>query len=329
MELRHLRYFVALAETLHFTRAAERLGIAAPTLTVQIQELERRLGAQLFARGTRQVALTGAGAVFLAEARAVLARLEQAESAGRRAGRGEVGRVALGYVASAVYGGVVQAQLGRFRAAWPGVQVTAREVPMGELPEQLEAGQLDLGFVRLPMALPRALRAHVLFEDVFCAALPGDHVLATARAVRPRELAEADFITPEQMAGTHEVARRGGFAARIVASPGGLAAVLMQVSLGAGVAVVPSVLTSAVRIPNVVFRPLAGAPITSKVAAVFRTSEAAPAVQKLIAQIRATPCLQLPQDGGDFSGARQPGGRDRADFAGTWKKSAGPADVFG
>lgn len=287
MELRHLRYFVMLAETLHFTRAAERLGIAAPTLTVQIQDLERRLGAQLFTRGTRQVALTGAGEVFLAEARAVLARAEQAESAGRRAGRGEVGRVALGYVASAVYGGVMQAQLGRFRAGWPGVQVTAQEVPMSELPGLVAQGQLDIGFVRLPVALPPGLRAHVLFEDVFCVALTGDHRLAAACTVRPRDLADVDFITPEQVAGTHEAARRGGFTARIVASPGSLVAVLMQVSLGAGVAVVPSVLTATVRIPNVVFRPFAGEPITSQVAVIFRSREAAPAAAKLIAQYRA------------------------------------------
>jgi DNA-binding transcriptional LysR family regulator len=301
VELRHLRYFVMLAETLHFARAAERLDIAAPTLTVQIQDLERSLGAQLFARGRRQVALTGAGEVFLVEARAVLARAEQAERAGRRAGRGEVGRVALGYVASAVYGSVMQEQLGRFRTAWPNVQVTAREVPMSELPGLLTHGQLDLGFVRLPLRVPPGQRAHVLFEDVFCMALPGDHRLAAGHTIRPRDLADADFITPEQVAGTHEVARRGGFMARIVASPGSLIAVLMQVSLGAGVAVVPSVLTATVRIPNVVFRPFAGEPITSEVAMIFRSREAAPATQKLIAQFRAVSSRRLTPDWGDSS----------------------------
>lgn len=293
MELRHLRYFVTLAETLHFARAAERLDIAAPTLTVQIQDLERHLGAQLFTRGTRQVALTGAGEVFLAEARAVLGQAEQAENAGRRAGRGEVGRVVLGYVASAVYGGVMQEQLSRFRAAWPGVKVTAQEVPMGELPGLVAQGQLDLGFVRLPLVLPPGLRAHVLFEDAFCVALPGDHGLVARHAVPPRDLADADFVAPEQVAGTHEVARRGGFTARIVASPGSLVAVLMQVSLGAGVAVVPSVLTATVRIPNVAFRPFAGAPITSQVATIFRSREGAPAAAKLIAQYRAVSSRRL------------------------------------
>src|ERR1700757_4165815 len=98
MELRHLRYFVAVAETLHFGRAAEQLNIAPPTLTVQIQEIERTLSARLFQRTKRSVALTAAGEIFLSEARNVLDQFAKAESAGRRAGRGETGRVEIGYV---------------------------------------------------------------------------------------------------------------------------------------------------------------------------------------------------------------------------------------
>ena len=101
MELRHLRYFVILAEELHFSRAAERLNIAAPTLTVQIQEIERRLGAKLFLRTKRSVTITPAGEVFLKEARLVLDQFDKAESVGRRAGRGEIGRIEIGYVGSA------------------------------------------------------------------------------------------------------------------------------------------------------------------------------------------------------------------------------------
>lgn len=107
MELRHLRYFVTLAEQLHFARAAESLGIAPPTLTVQIQDIEQSLGTRLFTRTKRSVLLTDAGAVFLAEAKAVLERFARAESVGRRAGRGEVGRIEIGYVGSAIYGGAI------------------------------------------------------------------------------------------------------------------------------------------------------------------------------------------------------------------------------
>src|ERR1700743_3741138 len=98
MELRHLRYFVAVAETLHFGRAAAQLGIAPPTLTVQIQEIERTLSARLFARTKRSVALTPAGEIFLGEARAVLDQFARAESVGRRAGLGEICRVGVGHV---------------------------------------------------------------------------------------------------------------------------------------------------------------------------------------------------------------------------------------
>jgi len=293
MELRHLRYFVALAEELHFARAAERLNIAPPTLTVQIQEIERALSARLFARTKRSVALTPAGEAFLAEARNVLWSFENAQTVGRRAGRGETGRIALGYVGSAAYAGVLQEQVWRFRRAWPDVDVHAQEWPMDRLPELVASGQIDVGFVRLPMALPRGLQLHVLLRDHFCLALSSDHRLASSDAVDPDRLAGEAFVTPEQVAGTHEVARRGRFTPRIISSPGSLLAVLAQVSLGSAVAIVPSVLREIVRMPNVVLRPLAGEPIRSEVAAVFRASESSPAARNLIEQLRVTQAVTV------------------------------------
>ena len=290
MELRHLRYFVALAEHLHFARAAESLGIAPPTLTVQIQDIEQILGARLFTRTKRNVALTAAGEVFLAEAKAVLERFARAESVGRRAGRGEVGRIELGYVGSAIYGGALQDQTSRFRHAWPGIDIRVRELPMASLPDLIDRGQIDVGFVRTPMSLPRTLRAHAVLKDQFCVALPADHPASAREAsLQATDLAHEHFIAPEQQAGTHEVGRRGRFVPDIIATPGGLVAVLVQVSLGAGIAIVPSVVTAALRIPNVVFRLLAGTPIHSEVAALFRANEPSPAVKKLIQQIIQSP----------------------------------------
>lgn len=295
MELRHLRYFVALAEQLHFARAAENLGIAPPTLTVQIQDIEQSLGARLFTRTKRSVALTAAGEVFLAEARAVLERFARAESVGRRAGRGEVGRIELGYVASAIYGGALQDQTSRFRQTWPGIDINARELPMANLPDLIDRGQIDIGFVRAPMNLPRGLRAHTVLQDQFCVAVPADHPALAREGVLPAaDLAHERFIAPEQQAGTHETGRRGRFIPNIIATPGSLVAVLVEVSLGAGVAVVPSVVIAALRIPNVVFRPLAGAPIQSEVAALFRVNEPSPAVRRLVLQIIQSPVMQPP-----------------------------------
>jgi DNA-binding transcriptional LysR family regulator len=294
MELRHLRYFVVLAEELHFARAAERLNIAPPTLTVQIQEIERTLSARLFTRTKRSVALTSAGEIFLGEVRKVLYQHEMAVSVGRRAGRGEVGRIEIGYVGSAAYAGVLQAQTCQFLTAWPGVDLNAREVPMDTLPKLITDGQIDIGFVRLPMTMPRTLRHHVLLRDRFCLALPTDHRLSgTPKALRLRQLGSEAFIMPEQTAGTYEVARRGRFAPRVAAAPGSLFSVLTQVSLRAGISVVPTAASNVLRLPGVTFRPIPGDTILSEVAAVFRSDEASPAVRNFIAQIQSTPARDI------------------------------------
>jgi DNA-binding transcriptional LysR family regulator len=289
MELRHIRYFVAVAEQLHFSRAAELLGISPPTLSVQVKELEDTLQARLFSRTKRSVALTPAGEAFLAESRVLLAQAERALHVGRRAGRGEIGRIEIGYVASAVFSGLLQDQVRAYRAARPDVMVNAKELPMDELPALLEDGRIDIAFVRMPVALAPSLASHVLVRDRFCVALPAEHPLA--RSVQPlhaKALAREPFVVPEQELGLLEVARRGRFSPHVAATPGGLLAVLTHVSLGTGIAIVPSVLAQLSGFPNVVFQELAGARIASEVAAVFRRYEKSPTVQHLIEQMRLT-----------------------------------------
>ncbi|MBP0589230.1 LysR family transcriptional regulator [Paraburkholderia sp. LEh10] len=289
MELRHLRYFIAVAQRLHFAQAAEALGIAPPTLTVQIQEMERVLQVQLFRRTKRSVALTAAGEAFLVEARETIAQFERALHIGQRAGRGELGRIHIGYVGSAAFSGILQKQIRAFRKARPNVLVQATEHAMGELPALLEQGRVDVAFVRLPVELPPSLRAHVLARDAFCAAVPAEHTLASATGpIKARSLAGETFVVPEQDLGTREIARRGRFSPHIVSAPGTLLAVLTQVSVGAGIAIVPNVLTRAVNLPNVVFKTLAGEPIVSEVAAVFRKHEHSPATKRLIGQMTGT-----------------------------------------
>lgn len=289
MELRHFRYFVAVAEELHFARAAERLGIAPSTLTVQIQEIERTLQARLLQRTKRSVGLTAAGELFLEQARASLLRFDQAVGVGRRAGRGELGRIVIGYVGSAALAGILQRQMRRFRTEWPDVQLQANEQPMGRLPGLVAEGHVDIGFVRLPMALPDELRVHVLQRNRFCIALPASHRLAGAVAVDAQALEDDDFVVPEQDLGTREVGRRGRFEPRIVSAPGNLLTVLTEVSLRKGVAVVPDVVATTLALPDVVYKPLAGEPVTSELAAIFRRSEGAPAVKNLIRQLVAAP----------------------------------------
>src|SRR6478672_9779054 len=127
MELRHLRYFVAVAEELHFGRASARVGIAQPPLSQQIKALETELGVRLLERTHRRVALTAAGSVFLEEARRTLAQAEHAAQAARRAGRGEVGRLAIGFVGSATYE-VLPLVLREFRRRFPGVELSLQEM---------------------------------------------------------------------------------------------------------------------------------------------------------------------------------------------------------
>lgn len=287
MELRHLRYFVAAAEQLHFARAAEILDISPPTLTVQIKELEAMLGARLFNRTKRSVTLTSAGETFLKESRAVIERMEHAVNAGRRAGRGEIGRVDIGYVGSAAFSGVLQTQVRLYRASWPDVRVNVSELPMDDMPALLETGKVDVAFVRLPVALPTSLSSHIVSSDNFCVALPTEHPLAHSQEpLPPKRLAAETFIVPEQDLGLREVAHRGKFTPIIGAVPGSLLSVLTHVSLGSGIAIVPNLLERVIALPNVVYRDLSGPPIASEVAAVFRKYERAPAVVQMIKQMR-------------------------------------------
>jgi DNA-binding transcriptional LysR family regulator len=165
---------------------------------------------------------------------------------------------------------------------------------MIDLPTLLAEGQVDIGFVRMPMMLPAGLSRYITARDEFCVAFPADHPEAAIRdPVRPARLAGETFVLPEQDAGTYEVARRGRFSPQIVSSPGGIVAVLAQVSLGSGISVLPSVAATTIRIPNIAFRSLAGDPIRSEVAAIFRTREASLAVKNFIQQIVQSPAKQI------------------------------------
>lgn len=288
MDVRFLRYFIAVAEQLHFTRAAASLGISTPALTVQIQKLEDELQLRLLNRSTkRAVSLTAAGEAFLEEARAVVERLERAIHVGRQASRGEIGGINIGYVGSAAFSGLLQQRVGEYRTASPDVVIKAYEMPMEKLPAMLAVGEIDIAFLRMPVVLPSSLSSQVLSRDKFCVAVPAQHPLALRGAsVAPATLAKETFIVPEQPRGLQEVAHRGEFSPIVGATPGGLLAVLTHVSLGAGIAVIPDTLRSVITLPNVVYLDLAGAPIRSEVAAVYRKGERSPPVVNLLKYLK-------------------------------------------
>lgn len=288
MEIRHFRYFLAVARHRHFTRAAEQLGIAPPTLTRQIQDLESALGTRLFVREQREVRLTDAGKALQVEAELAVRQFETAQYNVQRAGRGEAGKIELGYVASAVFSGVLQQQVGQFRQRYADVEFSINEYLMPSLPRRVEEGRLDVGFIRSPMNLPDSVIALKLLTEGFALALPDSAWLCKLKSITAAHLQNETFILPEQISGTLEVAAQGGFAPTLGPQPGGLVSVIALVSLGQGVAVVPESVVDHIRLPNVVYRRIDDCQPTSSLSLIHRRYEKAPAVIRFIDHVRET-----------------------------------------
>jgi len=199
VELRHLRYFVALAEERHFGRAAERLGVAQPSLSQQVRRLEEELGVELVLRTPRQIELTEAGRELVARAREVLARAELAADEARQAARGEAGRLAVGFtpfVASFVWPVLLE----RFRAAYPRVEIVGRERWSSELLDDLTHGALDVGLATWP-ARPPNLSFEAVCREVNVVVVGRTHRLAGRRRVALADLAgETLELWPRELA---------------------------------------------------------------------------------------------------------------------------------
>ncbi|MFJ9993562.1 LysR family transcriptional regulator [Pseudomonas putida] len=282
MEIRHFRYFLSVAQYGHFTRAAEQLGIAPPTLSRQIQDMEKELGVRLFQRNQRSVRLTAAGEALLVEAQQAVRQFDAAQLGAQRAGRGDVGRIELGYVASAAYSGLLQQQVTDFERSCPGVLLNIREVGMMVSPALVRDGLLDLAYVRMPMELPSELEAIALYEEGFVLAVPSTSRLNELPQISAARLAGETFILPEQISGTLAVATQGGFVPQLGPQPGSLVAVITLVSLGQGVAVVPESMVRRVTLPQVNYLPIVDCQPQSCLALLHRRFEKAPAVRRYI-----------------------------------------------
>src|SRR5471032_3306906 len=189
MELRHLRYFVAVAEELSFTRAAARLHIGQPPLSHQIQMLEAEVGAQLLERSKRWVRLTEAGKLFLDDARRVLSLSEQAVQTARRAQRGETGELRVGFTFSTPLTPLFATVINRYRQRYPGVSLTLHEMATLRQIDAIAARELDLGLVRPPeAAVAEAVAMTELRRDPLVLVLPQDHPLARQKSVAVTDL---------------------------------------------------------------------------------------------------------------------------------------------
>jgi DNA-binding transcriptional LysR family regulator len=259
MELRHLRYFVAVAEELHFGRAAQRLHIAQPPLSQQIRRLEQDLGGCLFHRTNRRVELTDAGRALLVEARLTLAQAERARDVVSRTARGEVGQLLVGHMASAELN-VFPRLLPAFRRRHPGVEVVFQLAGESEQLQMLRDGQIHAGFLRVP-AVDHALTVKPIFREPLVAVLPARHPLARHRSVTLAELRDERFIFfPRRFAPTYydalmAIFRDAGVEPRIVHDTNRLHTVLSLVATGRGVSLTGKCVERLGR-PGIVCRPL-------------------------------------------------------------------------
>jgi DNA-binding transcriptional LysR family regulator len=246
MELKHLRAFTTLAEDLHFGRAALRLGIAQPQLSLQIQSLEAILGVALFERSRRHVALTDVGRLFLPEARATLAQAERARKTALQAARGELGQLAVGFTGSSPFNRAMPQIISRFRKRWPNLAMSLREMSTSEQLESLVAGTLDIAFVRPgePGAMEN-ITLHTLLHEPLFALLPADHPLADRDKLSVAALAGQPFIMHPRLIGTGlydkvmALCANAGFRPTVVLEAHQMSTIVGLASAGLGVSIVP------------------------------------------------------------------------------------------
>ena len=285
MELRHLRYFVVLAEELHFGRAAARLGISQPPLSQQIKILEDLLSVRLFNRTNRRVELTQAGRFFLAEARATLERAERAVSVATRAQRGELGELRIGLFPSAPLLARIGDAILTFRRNHPGVQLVLNEIESHQQTQGLMEGREHVAIVRSAAApaLPEELQVTELIREPFRVMMRSDHPLAQRRKIPIGALAQESFVfygdrmgktLPHQV---HVLCRSAGFEPRIGQLANGNATITGLVAAGLGIAVVPEAMCQ-LRHDTVVSRPLEATGATTSIWLLRSSRDASPQV---------------------------------------------------
>ncbi len=243
MELRQLRYFVAVAEERHFGRAAKRLRLSQPPLSAQIKRLEEELGVKLFQRSTRQVALTDAGRTFLERAEGILEAVEEAKEAAKGADEGVRGRLEIGFISSATLG-LLPPAIRLFRERFGGVEIELRELTSAQQIDALYAGEIRVGLVRLPLRAP-GLRFEPLQEESFLVALPSGHPLEALESVPLEAMVDQPliFFTRQLMPSLHaqivELFQRVGAFPNVVQHAVHLQTIVGLVASDVGLAILP------------------------------------------------------------------------------------------
>lgn len=302
MELRTLRYFVAVAEELHFGRAARRVNIAQPPLSQQIQKLESELGTQLLERTKRDVRLTPAGAMFLESARLILRQTQAAIAAVRETGTGLVGHLKIGLINTVSFHSQLFFALRQLRLQHPGVAVTLKIMNSAEQIMALETGQIHIGFVRMPVKSRSLVLETVLTERLFVALPPGHPLAGETGPIRTAELAQENFVLLPRSAGfglsehTLQLCKKAGFFPQVVQEVAEPQMLTGLVQAGFGVAFVPET-TQALPRSGVVYRPLEPTE-TVDVAMAFPRTDKATGTEELLAILRDEHLGEEPPAGG-------------------------------
>lgn len=293
MNLQQMQQLRVLAETLNFRRAAERLHMEQPPLSVSIRRLEKELGGELFVRDRRNVRLTALGEAVLAHARQIAFHAEQLRRVAAEAGQGLGGSLRIGFVGSATYH-LLPHGLPVFRTRFPGVTLELREGTTTQLLQQVDRGDIDIGLVRYPVIETTRARVHPIEHDQLVAALPAHDPLARKRVLRLADLRDAPFVLYSAQAASNLRAQviaachAAGFIPNVAQEAVQVQTLLSLVGSGAGVAVVPSI-SQAHRIAGIAFRPLADAArgqLDVAIAAAVHATSVPAAAQRFIEVLR-------------------------------------------
>ena len=291
MELRHIRYFLAVAEERHFTRAAAKVGIGQPPLSQQIKDLEAEIGTPLFRRLARGAELTAAGEAFLAGVNQMPTLVERATKAARRASRGETGLLRVGFSSSAAFDPIVPAVIRAFRRAFADVELILEEAitTTTRLVAGLQDGSLDVVFLRPGFAGSDAFQLRLLSEEPMVAVLPARHPIAARREVDLAALKQEPFllfpraISPALYDSIIGACRRAGFEPVIGQLAPHLASVVILVAAELGVSIVPASM-SQLKATGVAYRPIAGQAPTARLALAHRRGDTSPIVRNFVAR---------------------------------------------
>ncbi|XXN66140.1 LysR family transcriptional regulator (plasmid) [Enterobacter ludwigii] len=287
MELRHLRYFVAVAETLHFTRAAEMLGISQPPLSQQIQRLEHEIGTPLLKRLTRGVELTDAGRAFLNDATEIVQLADHALEKARGMARGISGQMSLGFASSVAFGAPVFDLIHRFKTRYPAMELNTREENMALLMQDLRDGLLDAAFIRLPCESSKAFNLKVIATERMMVALPAGHAYSHLHTIALSQLVDETLIMfPRDVAPSlyeliASTCLRAGFSTtRFIQAPQ-ITSSLGMVGAGCGIALVPASLCC-VNNPGIAFCEIENNTLFTDIAFAWRRNNPSRSVMHLL-----------------------------------------------